>query len=545
MSNLSIKRWVSIMVAVAFLVQASSPLTFAQDGGSDENATTNASEETDANDEGANDEGANDDTSIDEQTDEENDDSVKIEPARLDAAITDKLKRIRQPRRLFQIRWGVLNKGVEARCPGLDASEIRTALAAGETPDCGATQADYEGSLKVSSGSLKVKKEILFEKNDEVTTDEGSSIEWSSHIAGHWDGMLVEFTPDENTDKATVTLSIGNLNDTFQASELIGQKEIGNGHMVEVKPLIVALAGRDNDNEDKVVENKLRVEDKISKFREFLRKLKLVRKLVGSDVTTETDELDDVLTEIEGYNFDSVGSGKISDLIEELLNKINDGASKEEIKNIIKELREKFRAIKERAKDRKFSEKLIPFKDTDDDQWYTDYVATVKDLGIVNGYKDANGNETGYYGPGDNVTVGEILKIGLKSANKGEGSGTPRLSRALNHWARGYVKRAEDLNLDLVKDQNTDLNRPATRGEVIRMMLEAAGIEPEDISSTSFSDVSLSNVYAKFIEYATKLGIVSGDDNASTFRPDDSINRAEVAKITKKILEYLMKQQSN
>jgi hypothetical protein len=114
------------------------------------------------------------------------------------------------------------------------------------------------------------------------------------------------------------------------------------------------------------------------------------------------------------------------------------------------------------------------------------------------------------------------------------------LAAALNHWAKAYVARAEELGLDIVGEGDADLNRPATRGEVIRMMLEAAGIEPDPIGGTSFSDVPPGHKHAAFIELGNELGIVSGDDNATTFRPNDPINRAEVSKIANQIIEILL-----
>jgi len=133
----------------------------------------------------------------------------------------------------------------------------------------------------------------------------------------------------------------------------------------------------------------------------------------------------------------------------------------------------------------------------------------------------------------------------LETSNRGHSDGSPNLASALNHWAKGYVKRAEELGLNLVDAEGVDLNRPATRAEVIRMMLEAVGIDPEEITTTSFSDLAPGHLHSAFIEWAVEEGIISGDDNATTVRPDAPINRAEVAKIAKKILEYLLEQQTS
>ena len=46
-----------------------------------------------------------------------------------------------------------------------------------------------------------------------------------------------------------------------------------------------------------------------------------------------------------------------------------------------------------------------------------------------------------------------------------------------------------------------------------------------------FLDVPLSHAYVNEIAYALSVGMVSGDQETGTFRPDDVPNRAEVAKI--------------
>ncbi|MFH0838191.1 MAG: S-layer homology domain-containing protein [Patescibacteria group bacterium] len=452
--------------------------------------------------------------------------------------VVEKIQHIKEVRRLYEIRWGVLDPK-EQKCPGLTREAIKTALDAGETPKCGIAEADYTGSISVNKGKLHVQKQMLFEKNDSVTNEGGSSVEWTSHIAGHWDGLIVEYTPGNEEGKVDVSLSIGDLNATFSPAEAMGRKPIGNGHMIEVRPLAAAISGVVDNAQDKLVENKLKIEDKISKIKDKIYRLRLLKANSTEDVADEVVELETLLQEIGDYNFDDTSNDEIGIEVDASLIDLGDGTNKERVKNRLDHLRKMFQTVKEKAKDRKFSEKLIPFKDTDDSEWYTKYVAPMKEKGIVSGYKDGAGNEIGEYRPGNNVTVAEILKIGLETSNNGQGDGVPALQAALNHWAKAYVKRAEELGLDIV-GTDTDLNRPATRGEVIRMMLEAAGVDPDAVSGTSFSDVSASHKHAAFIALAKELGIVSGDDNTGTFRPDEPINRAEVAKIANQILEVLL-----
>lgn len=523
-------------MAFALFAQISAPAAFAIEN-TDENLTDENLEATSVD--------SADDATDDTNDSAETDVSETDQPAELDTEVSDFIKRTRYGRHLYQVRWGVLARSGQERCPGALKADILSALDSNDSPDCEVVKADYVGSLAVNVGEVQVKKEILFENNDEVTNSGGEAVEWTSHIAGHWDGLIIEYIPDENSDeKVLITLSIGDVSDIFTPSEVMGIKEIGNGHYVVVKPLAKALAGVRHEIHDQLVQNKLEVQEEVAKLRELIRRLRLIIAKLNAEAGEAVEDLEATLEEIEAYNFDDTSNAEVEAAINELLGNLGEGTTRDILKNLVKGLKGKVFIIKGKAKVRKFNQKFIPFKDTDDDQWYTDYVSTVKELGIVSGYKDEAGNDLGIFGPGNNVTVAEMLKIGLETSNRGKSDGTPSLAGALNHWARSYVRRAEELGLNLVSDEGTDLNRPATRAEVIRLMLEAIGVDPETVSSTSFSDLPSGHLHAAFVEFAVEQGIVSGDDNATTFRPDAPINRAEVAKISKKVLEYILEQQA-
>lgn len=454
--------------------------------------------------------------------------------------LKDKLVRNEKVRALYEFRWGNLT-GQRKRCEGVDATTIREALKNRELPEgCQAENVQYTGTISADKGTLKVRKNLLFETNDKVTEDSGSSISFESSIAGAWDGLIVEFIPQEtastDNEKVKITISLGDLNETYLGAEVLGRKKIGNDHMLDIRHLGQAMSGQSNANNDKFVERKLKIDERVSKLREKLDEFRMLNRAEKG-----TDELDGVLDDAGEYNFDDTTAAELEAAIQKLNDSLNNEDSDNSVLEKATNLRQKLVELKAKAKERKFSNKLIPFKDTDDDQWFTKYVSKVKDKGIISGYKDAAGNDLGEFRPANKITVAEILKIGLETSGNGQEDSTiPNLKDALNHWAKGYVARGEELNLDLLKNETLDLNRPATRGEVIRMMLEALGITPDDISATSFSDLSVSDDNAKFIEYAKALGIVSGDEGKTTFRPDAPINRAEASKIANLILEIIM-----
>lgn len=471
---------------------------------------------------------------------------IRVKTLQNNKKVADKLRRVVRLHTVYEVRWGVLN-GKRKVCTAVKADDLKKSLDQKELPTkchLNVKKVDYKGKITVDSGVLNVRKKILFEKNDKVVVSNGKSIAFDSVIAGHWDGMIVEYKPPLSTDKTAeiakkseiqITISLGDLNKTFKGAEVFGRKKIGNGHFIEIKPILRALPHLSAADQDKMVKAKLKIQEKLKDFREKIDRLRLLNKGGAG-----ADSLEKLVDEATSYNFDDTSSSEVETEIVSVINALKDSVSADDLTKKAKEFKSKMESFKKNAKVRKFANKLIPFKDTDDHEWFTKYVSSVKNRGIVSGYKDAKGKELGEFRPGNNVTVGEILKMGLETAGKGKAKGkTPKLKNAAKHWAKDYAAKAEELKLDLVK-KDIDLNRPATRGEVIRMILEATGVKPTKVSKTEFKDVATNHKHADFIQYANDLGIVSGDDGKGTFRPDAPINRAEVSKISDLVNEVII-----
>ncbi|MDP7477333.1 MAG: S-layer homology domain-containing protein [Candidatus Peribacteraceae bacterium] len=177
------------------------------------------------------------------------------------------------------------------------------------------------------------------------------------------------------------------------------------------------------------------------------------------------------------------------------------------------------------------------FRDVADADWFNPFVAFLAEWGIVSGYKDSSGQPTGEYRLGNQVTIAEILKMAMEAAQVDEQNctNTPLHPQAGNHWATSYVACAEQMNVRLLNPRlPADLNRPAKRGEVLTVIHDTFSDDVLPLYS-SFTD-SQGHQYESDIAYANLYGIVSGDTTSEgievgTFRPDDAINRAEVAKI--------------
>jgi hypothetical protein len=243
------------------------------------------------------------------------------------------------------------------------------------------------------------------------------------------------------------------------------------------------------------------------------------------------------------YNF--FGNG--ADNMLEDLNNFYDDVSEADLTDDLNDLEDSFVKNYLESAEIKYEHEVIPFRDAEDTEWYTPYINFAKNEGVVSGYKDAVTNTlTGYYGPSDNITVAELLKMAIESAGLDQKSyectdaDRPACDIMNSHWANQYYDTAKWHNFYITQEtQNFDPNRPARREEVVRTFLEAFERSYGNSCSTSFSDVPSSNVYSCYIEEARDLGIVSGDDYTNNFRPTDSINRAEVAKIVQKTIETL------
>lgn len=177
----------------------------------------------------------------------------------------------------------------------------------------------------------------------------------------------------------------------------------------------------------------------------------------------------------------------------------------------------------------------VGFTDVREADWFYRYVSPVARWGIVSGYKDSGGKPTGTFGPANTVTVAEMLKMALKAAQVDEATckGAPGLSQAESHWARPFVVCAREREMRILRP-DPDLNRSATRAEVVSIVFDAFGDTVPPLFSP-FKDTA-NHALESDVAYAAALRMVSGDKDGSgtptgTFRPDASVNRAEAAKI--------------
>lgn len=165
------------------------------------------------------------------------------------------------------------------------------------------------------------------------------------------------------------------------------------------------------------------------------------------------------------------------------------------------------------------------FTDVYTDDWFGSYVKKLVELNIFGGYADKEGKPLNLYGPADSITLGQLAKVATILRNKNDFDPKP----TGDEWFKPYIGAMLAYDASVFTGDIDPLTK-ATRGQVIHTILEALGI-PLTKVGVGYSDVPADHPYIQAIATASSLGIVSGDAGQDTFRPDDSVNRAEVAKM--------------
>lgn len=167
--------------------------------------------------------------------------------------------------------------------------------------------------------------------------------------------------------------------------------------------------------------------------------------------------------------------------------------------------------------------------------WAKNYINQLYNDDVVSGYSD------GRFGPDDNVTRAQILKIALLAFELPVESGESDFTDVPNgEWYEDYVSSASG-DLDIVSGYNDNTfkpNNPVTRAEALKIILKAAGVEL-GTGAGNFDDVdSVNDWFASYTAYAKEIGLIGGYTDG-TFRGNQPITRAEVCKIVVELMEYL------
>ena len=154
--------------------------------------------------------------------------------------------------------------------------------------------------------------------------------------------------------------------------------------------------------------------------------------------------------------------------------------------------------------------------DVQTSDWYMPTISKLVNLGGIEGYPDKT------FKPNKPMTKAEFVKTLVTSLGLGE------LSQGNDHWASGYIGKAESIRL-LGKNKLVNIDKPISR-------LEAAEIAANTL--TYLKEVSGTNLDP--ISIVSSSGIMTGYPDGS-FKGDNSLTRAEASTIIVRILEKDMR----
>lgn len=191
----------------------------------------------------------------------------------------------------------------------------------------------------------------------------------------------------------------------------------------------------------------------------------------------------------------------------------------------------------------------VPLRDVPRQSWYAPYIRSIAEIGLVSGYRDLEGRPTGEFGPQNNVTIAEMAKVAVIAAGIDQTScPQPQNLTASGTWAATFIGCSESKGWSLYGDGLVDVNRKATRLEVVSTIMQAFGVEGVQAQEDIFTDVTPAMLFASYVARAKQDGVVSGyTDEAGNptglFGPDDPVTRAEFAKIVTVSLEVYGKKE--
>lgn len=188
----------------------------------------------------------------------------------------------------------------------------------------------------------------------------------------------------------------------------------------------------------------------------------------------------------------------------------------------------------------------IVFNDVPQDAWFAADVQKVTGWDILAGYTTSSGEPTGRFGPEDAVNIAQLSKIAHAVARLDERERAP--SDAENRYVHGqwfapFMLSAEARGWTIFQDPLLHPDKSATRAEVLVTLYQALDLPVRWQKGATFADVSARTPYAAAVEQAAADGIVSGKDGTQNadgkpaFGPGDGINRAEMAKILRLLVD--------
>lgn len=170
------------------------------------------------------------------------------------------------------------------------------------------------------------------------------------------------------------------------------------------------------------------------------------------------------------------------------------------------------------------------FKDIKATDWFIDQVSKLVGSGGIDGYPD------GTFKPTNTISRSEFTKILVSVL------GHKDLPKTTNHWASGYISKAEEIGL-IDKGEFKDMDKTITRNEMAKMCANSLDYLGESHVSDRDPYKGLIKDYTKipdkYKDYVLKTyakGIITGFPDG-TFGGDKSLTRAEASAVIVRVID--------
>ena len=169
------------------------------------------------------------------------------------------------------------------------------------------------------------------------------------------------------------------------------------------------------------------------------------------------------------------------------------------------------------------------FSDVPENAWYAADVEAVQEYGIINGVGDNR------FDPDGTLTIAEALTMAVRTNARHNSAEVPVAEGA---WYQGAVNYATENGM-ISGTEFADYNANATRAQMAYLFANAL---PESEYTainnvTALPDVKGQTQYSDEIFLLYNAGILTGSDKYGTFKPNDTIIRAEAAAIINRVVD--------
>lgn len=169
--------------------------------------------------------------------------------------------------------------------------------------------------------------------------------------------------------------------------------------------------------------------------------------------------------------------------------------------------------------------------------WAENFIKELYAKGYINGKSETK------FDPNGEITRAELTKIAINAFSYYSPTVNEKPFRdvAADAWYAPYIKAAKEQGVVQGVGQDFKPNEAISRAAALKILFEASGLPKLTNVQVPFTDIPANAWFHIYVASAVGHDIVSGYAN-NTFRPGNSITRAEVSKIVSKIKEILQEE---